>query len=186
MKKEFIFCYTISGEGYSDPTFIAFADKTQALKKLHDEIFELTGKVEHSIKKVDFNFEIGEQDYHRLRIIEVKEAPYHLIHYTEPNEVIIIHSDDNKAHMLDYMQTEIQGSNVWDKDEDQYESGNSYGAHTDDGYVHYEIVSATQVLVEVLEEELERSDIIDALENYEGSEFVVTDELIDFIRNIKK
>lgn len=191
MKKEFIFCHTISGEGYSTPEFKAFSNKEEANEELSNKLYYLEQHSDGKVKRKsnnDFSVETGDDenpDYHRLRIIEVNKNNYHLICNTEPNEVAIPYSNDNKQLVAGYMNSCI-ASQRWDDGEDEYDGySHSYGAHATDGYIHYEIVSATQILVETLKEDAENDELICALEEYEGNDFVVNDELLDFIRAIE-
>lgn len=90
-KSDYIFSKTTSGEGYSDPEFKLFNDYDSAQYALRLEIKSLEGEgylVEESDAN-DFYLEMSdpETNYYRLQIIEVPAEKFHLIFYTEPNEV---------------------------------------------------------------------------------------------------
>lgn len=182
MQKEYIFCHTVSGEGYSEPEFKAFSDKNIAEGYLSEKLNQTEQQTDGRVRRINndkFIVVVGEDeevegsgDYHMLQIIEVPAMDYHLICATEPNEVEIEASASAKELILASMESRI-ASQGWNEDEEEWDGGNSYGAHATDSYVHYEIVSATQVLVETLPDEPEGKKFPNGFQSWQETHFEV-------------
>lgn len=148
--KKYIFAYTISGEGYSEPEFKIFHDKDIAEGYLSEKLAQIEQGSDGTVKRNginDFIVTVGEEDdedYHRLRIISVPNAKYQLIEYTEPNELAFILGTNDEELAKSELKKLIKKTK-WDKNEEKWDGeSNSFGAHAKDGYVHYEILTVEE------------------------------------------
>src|ERR1700743_1386815 len=94
----YIYCQTVSGEGYSEPSFYVYTDKKQAedIVRLNIKEYEADGYLVNENAYMDFNLQKDEEeneedvDYIRIRLIRVLPFEFYLIKYFEPNEVQVL------------------------------------------------------------------------------------------------
>lgn len=151
---EYLVAQTVSGEGYSSPEFKIFSDHDKADKFVQKKIKDEFPESEAKKKGDDYSIEVSgdemggnenDSDYHRIQILKVPAGKFHLIHYYEPNEVDVtsytMHKDARKTMDKELKSTIWEDGDEWDEYWNNSDRGDSFGAHADDGYEHYEIVS---------------------------------------------
>lgn len=144
-KFNYILCHTVSGDGYSDPTFKLFDSPFRAEKELKSEIKSLEGDgylLNELIIDKDYSLQTEKEDtnYHRLQIIKEIKADFYLVVFKEPNEVKTW-PGNTETNVFNAMADAITRTN-WSKTEEKWDGkALIYGAHTDDqDFVHYEII----------------------------------------------
>lgn len=151
---EYILAETVSGDGYSDPTFTLVSDLAKAKDMMWSKnngmegdgyvLDEKDAKEREKNVVIDYNYQKPddeETDYYRNQLIKVPAGKFHLIYYTEPNEVQVT-SYSTHAEAKKVMKKELDAIEWQDADEyENYDGGDSFGEHGEDGYVHYQILS---------------------------------------------
>jgi hypothetical protein len=151
---EYILAKTVSGEGYSSPEFKLVPTIEQGMSMLRSEKKSMEGdgylldekSASEREKNVvaDFNYQTEEEetDYYRHQLIKMPAGKFHLVYYKEPNEVEVT-SFDTHAQAKEKMKKALDAVEWQDADEyENYDDGDSFGEHGEDGYIHYEILSS--------------------------------------------
>lgn len=145
--KIYILSETISGEGYSDPSFSVYRTKEEAKTAIEQRVFDLVGEEYVISEQADNdvslqNSDDEDADYTRLRIFEVPGGENRtLIEYSEPNEVAVTTFTSYKEAKAE-MDKRAKKEKWDDKDEvDDNTTSMQIGGHAYDGYVWFQIVS---------------------------------------------
>lgn len=144
--KIYLVSETISGEGYSDPTFDIYSSYAEAKNMVQSQLknYEANGYVLDEQGKDDYNLQEPDNDdtdYIRLRIFEVPGgANRTLIEYSEPNEVVLTTFPSFKEAQAEMKKRAKKEK--WDDKEEVAENTESdrTGGHAMDGYVWFQII----------------------------------------------
>jgi co-chaperonin GroES (HSP10) len=148
--KIYILSETISGEGYSEPTFSVYRTKEEAKTAIEQRVFDLVGDGYVISEQADNDVSLQTDaeggdiadDYTRLKIFEVPGGENRtLIEYSEPNEVAVTTFPSYKEAKAE-MDKRAKKEKWDDKDEvDDNTTSMQIGGHAYDGYVWFQIVS---------------------------------------------
>jgi hypothetical protein len=150
MKKQihYLYCQTISGDGYSEPKFKLFADSFSAIGCMLNEKKSLEGtdwkQMRKQTKPLEVFYEDDDSNYMRIQIIEVWADKFHVIDFIEPNEVNV-RSFDTYLIAKKFLHKSLQATTWEDKDEwaEYWNNSNrsdSFGAHASDGYKYMQVI----------------------------------------------
>ncbi|CAG7580471.1 MAG: hypothetical protein SLAVMIC_00432 [uncultured marine phage] len=152
----YLYAGTVSGDGYSDPTFRLYKTleeaiksqeidiKTQTsdwMKEWEEDIFAYDEDADHPREELglhDISYEVGD-DYFRFKIIPLDErADYVIIYTTDANESQVLGSAPDYESAIEEMKNLASQVDIY---EDEYEhEGNTITGHGDDGYQYFEVL----------------------------------------------
>lgn len=147
--KIYILSETISGEGYSEPTFSVYRTNDEAKTAIEQRVLDLVGEGYIISKQTDNDVSLQNSDdeddedvdYTRLKIFEVPGGEHRtLIEYTEPNEVAVT---TYKTYKEAKSEMDKRAKKEKWEDEEEVEDNTTdlqIGGHAYDGYVWFQIL----------------------------------------------